>query len=356
MQATNDIHVSALIPLIPPRQLREQFPMSETANKVVVQGRETIRRILNRQDERMLVVVGPCSIHDEAAALDYAARLKAVAQEVEDRLFIVMRVYFEKPRTTIGWKGFINDPRMDGSFDIAEGLTKSRHLLLQINEMGLPAAGEVLDPITPQYIADLMTWASLGARTTESQTHRQMASGLSMPIGYKNGTDGGLEVAINAMKAALHQHSFLGIDADGRTCIVQTTGNPWGHLILRGGRNRPNYCKEFVDAASISLQLNKLAPNIVVDCSHDNSSKEYQRQAMVWRNVVEQRIEGNNNIVGLMLESYLGEGRQDMPDELHKLAYGVSITDACIGWELTEQLLREAADSLRRGSVQSSAV
>ncbi len=341
-QRTHNVHVSDVIPLISPKELEQQFPVSETASKTVVQGREIIRQILQREDKRLLVLAGPCSIHDEVAALDYATRLAKLAHKFSDKLFLVMRVYFEKPRTTIGWKGLINDPYLDGTFDIAGGLAKARELLLKMNEMGLPAASEVLDPITPQYIADLVTWASLGARTTESQTHRQMASGLSMPIGYKNGTDGNLEVAINAMKAARHPHSFLGIDFDGRTCIIQTTGNPWGHLILRGGRNRPNYCKEFVEAAAISLELNGLPPNIVVDCSHANASQDYKRQIEVWRNVIGQRTEGNENIVGMMLESNIGEGRQDMCADLSALRYGVSITDPCIGWEDTEMLLSEA--------------
>lgn len=348
MKATYNIHVSDLIPLIPPRELCEKYPMTAAANETVVNGREAVKGILEREDDRLLVVVGPCSIHDEAAALDYAQRLASLAEEVKKELFIIMRVYFEKPRTTIGWKGLINDPRMDGTFDIAEGLARARSLLVKLNEMGLPVACEMLDPITPQYIADLVTWASLGARTTESQTHRQMASGLSMPIGYKNGTDGSLEVAMNAMKAALHRHSFLGIDAEGRTCIVQTTGNPWGHLILRGGRNRPNYCKEFVDAAAISLKLNKLPPNVVVDCSHDNASKDYRKQPEVWRNVVDQRVLGNRNIVGLMLESFIGEGNQPLTQDLSKLAYGVSITDPCIGWETTAELIRWASDTLKK--------
>ena len=348
MQRTQDINVSSLTPLISPRDMKEFLPLSEKACATVVSGRAAIRAVHRREDTRLLVVVGPCSIHDERAALEYAERLSAVAQRVSDRILVVMRVYFEKPRTTIGWKGLINDPHLDGTFDVSAGIHKARELLLRINEMGVPCATEMLDPITPQYTADLVTWASLGARTTESQTHRQMASGLSMPIGFKNGTDGNLQVAIDAMEAARHAHAFLGIDADGQTCIVNTKGNPDGQLILRGGRSGPNYSPDHIAEARAMLAKRNLEPNILVDCSHANSNKDYRNQAAVARNVVQQRIDGNADILGLMIESNLLEGNQPLGDDPSKLKYGISITDSCIGWELTETLLDEACASLAK--------
>ncbi|MBL9090705.1 MAG: 3-deoxy-7-phosphoheptulonate synthase [Planctomycetaceae bacterium] len=343
MQRTSDIHIRSLVPLTPPQKLIDEFPLTEKAAKTVVEGREAVRRILAGEDRRMLVVVGPCSIHDERAALEYAERLRAVAERLSDRLFIVMRVYFEKPRTTVGWKGLINDPHLDGSFDIPEGLRRARKLLLQINEMGLPAATEMLDPVTPQYTADLVTWASIGARTTESQTHRQMASGLSMPVGFKNATDGNLQIAIDAMYSARAQHSFLGTDVAGRLCIVNTTGNPLGHIILRGGRTGTNYDPQTVQDAVAGMTKAGLAPNVMIDCSHANSEKDHRKQEGVWNNVLEQRAAGATNIIGLMLESNLHEGQQKLTADLSQLKYGVSITDACLGWEKTEELLEAAA-------------
>jgi 3-deoxy-7-phosphoheptulonate synthase len=345
MKKTYDIRVQELVPLIPSRDLKRELPMSEPANRTVVQGRRAVREILAGRDRRMLMVVGPCSIHDERAALDYAGRLVALSRALADRLLIVMRVYFEKPRTTIGWKGLINDPHLDGSFDMEAGLRKARGLLRTLNEMGMPAATEMLDPITPQYTADLIAWASIGARTTESQTHRQMSSGLSMPIGYKNGTDGNLEAALNAMQAARQAHSFLGINPAGRTCIVKTTGNPDGHLILRGGRSGPNYSVEHVADALDRLREAGLPAVLMVDCNHDNSGKQFGNQAIVWRDVMAQRAAGNAAIVGIMLESNLEQGRQTLGDP-QQLKYGVSITDACVGWAKTEELLREAHAAL----------
>jgi 3-deoxy-7-phosphoheptulonate synthase len=342
MQPTEDIHVRSTAPLISPGQLKRELPMSEAANDVVVAGRDTIRRILAGDDSRLLAVVGPCSIHDEQAALEYAEKLAALARQVEDRIQVVMRVYFEKPRTTIGWKGLINDPYLNDTFDIAAGLRLARKILLQINELGLPAATEMLDPITPQYVADLVSWASIGARTTESQTHRQMASGLSMPVGYKNATDGNLQIAIDAMLSARHPHSFLGIDPHGRTCIISTHGNPWGHLILRGGRSGPNYDADSLKTALERLSAADLPPKIMVDCSHANSDKDHRRQELVWNDVIEQRVAGNTSILGLMLESNLHEGSQKLSGDPRKLRYGVSITDACTGWEETAELLRRA--------------
>jgi 3-deoxy-7-phosphoheptulonate synthase len=290
----------------------------------------------------MFVVVGPCSIHDERAALEYARRLKRVSNQVEDRVCLVMRVYFEKPRTTLGWKGLINDPHLNDTFDIATGLRLARQILLEIAELGIPAATEMLEPITPQYIADLITLASIGARTTESPTHRQMASGLSMPVGYKNGTDGNLQVAIDALVAGRGCHSVLGIDPDGNTCVINTKGNPWGHLILRGGRSGPNYSAEHLKTAALRLKEAGASPNLVVDCSHANSDKDYRRQHVAWNDVLDQRAAGNRTIVGLMLESNLHAGSQKLTGNRGDLKEGISITDGCIGWEETESLILNA--------------
>lgn len=339
MQKTSDLNVASTIPLIAPRDLIALEPATESAVDTVVGGRQAVIRILNGEDRRLLVVVGPCSIHDTEAAFEYAERLKGLADQVSETMQLVMRVYFEKPRTTVGWKGLINDPHLDDSFDIEGGLRLARRVLLRINEMGLPAASEMLEPITPQYIADLVALASIGARTTESPTHRQMASGLSMPIGFKNGTDGGLPVAINAMLAAREPHAFLGIDADGKTCVIQTRGNPWGHLILRGGSSGPNYDAGSLADAAARLRAAGLPPRFLVDCSHANSSKDYRRQPAVWESVIAQRLAGNEGILGLMLESNLTEGRQDLTGALASLKRGVSITDACLGWEETERLI-----------------
>jgi len=348
MQSTQNVNVQETVAIIPPETLWNQLPMTEAACGTVVAGREGIRKILLGDDHRLLIVVGPCSIHDEKAAIEYAQRLAALAEELRDQLLIVMRVYFEKPRTTIGWKGLINDPRLDGTFDMDAGLHLARKILLRITEMGLPAGTEMLDPITPQYVADLVSWASLGARTIESQTHRQMASGLSMPVGYKNGTDGNLQMALDAMQAARHTHTFLGIDGDGRTCVVHTKGNPLGHLILRGGRSGPNYYEDKIEAAAEALSAANLPANIMVDCSHANSGKDYRKQDRVWRDAIDQRIRGNTSLIGLMLESNLVEGNQKIPADLAQLRYGVSITDACVGWAKTEELLRHAHKVLSR--------
>lgn len=342
MHQTENIRVRALEPLVGPRDLKNEQPMSEEAASLVFRSRETVKRILSGDDPRLMVIVGPCSIHDEKAALEYARRLAELARRVEDRLFVVMRVYFEKPRTTVGWKGLINDPHLNDTFDISGGLRIARRILLRVAEMGLPAATEMLEPITPQYIADLITFASIGARTTESPTHRQMASGLSMPVGYKNGTDGSLQVALDAMMAARTPHAFLGIDNEGRTCVIHSQGNPWGCLILRGGRSGPNYSADCVKAASEELARHNLPVRLVVDCSHANSNKDFRRQCVVWNSVIEQRLEGNSAIAGMMVESNLCEGSQKVPADLSQLAYGVSITDPCIGWPETESLILAA--------------
>ena len=346
MERTQDLHIESLTPLVPPRELKEELPMTVAANRTVVEGRNAIKRILRKEDPRMLAVVGPCSIHDPAAAIDYAERLADLGQKVGDRLCLVMRVYFEKPRTTVGWKGLINDPGMDGSCDLHRGLRMARDLLLKINGLGVPCATELLGPIIPQYITDLIAWAAIGARTTESQTHREMASGLSMPVGYKNNTDGGVDSACNAMVSARHPHSFLGMDLEGKICLVRTTGNPDGHIILRGGKDRPNY-----DAASIAevrqkLQKAGLEPTLMVDCSHANSGKKHTRQEAVWRATLEQRLEGDDGIIGMSLESNIHEGNQAIPRDPAQLQYGVSVTDECISWETTERLIHFAYEEL----------
>jgi 3-deoxy-7-phosphoheptulonate synthase len=346
MFKTQDLHVREIVRLSSPRAVKGEFPTTDAASATVAGARERVVRILQQQDPRLLVVVGPCSIHDEHSALEYAARLSALRREFADRMEIVMRVYFEKPRTTIGWKGLINDPHLDGSQDIEAGLKIARRLLLKITELELPAATEFLDPIVPQFIADLITWAAVGARTTESQTHREMASGLSMPVGFKNATDGGLQVAIDAMGAAQHAHSFLGIDQDGVTGIVRTTGNPDGHVVLRGGRARTNYDAASIREAEAVLKKAGLPPVMMVDCSHANSEKQHARQEDVWRSVIEQRAGGTLSLVGLMVESHLHEGNQPFPRPASELKYGVSITDACLNWETTERMLRWAYGKL----------
>jgi 3-deoxy-7-phosphoheptulonate synthase len=346
MKPTININIRGTVPLVAPQDLIDQLPMTERSNRTVVESRDIIKRIIAGEDRRILAIVGPCSIHDRAAGMEYARKLRDLAQRVSQRIFVVMRVYFEKPRTTVGWKGLINDPHLDGSFDIAAGLQSGRGILLEVAELGLPAATEMLEPITPQYIADLVSLASIGARTTESPTHRQMASGLSMPVGYKNGTDGNLQVALDAMIAARTPHSFLGIDGDGRTCIVKTSGNPWGHLIVRGGRSGPNFSPESLKDASAKLAALGLSPRVVVDCSHGNSNKDYKTQGVVWRNVIDQRLAGNDAIIGLMLESNLKPGQQKLGEDPNSLQRGVSITDACIGWDETEELILSTYEKL----------
>ncbi len=346
LEPTQNINVESTKPLIVPRDLEQKLPMSAKAHKVVVNGRTDIRNILRGKDDRFLVVIGPCSIHDVDAAKEYAERLATLQQKYIDRLYIVMRVYFEKPRTTVGCKGLINDPHLDGSFDIEHGLHEARALLRHVAELGLPTATEMLDPITPQYIDDLVCWAAIGARTTESQTHRQMASGLSMPVGFKNSTDGNLQVAIDAMQAAKSAHRFLGIDEQGRTCIVTTRGNVDGHVILRGGTDQTNYEPDAVNDAVERLSGAGVSPSIMVDCSHANSGKKFTRQEVVWNNIIEQRAKGNAHLIGAMVESFIGEGNQKLTDDKSKLQYGVSITDECIGWEKTEQLLSEGYENL----------
>ncbi|MBU5612356.1 3-deoxy-7-phosphoheptulonate synthase [Geomonas azotofigens] len=347
MIKTNNLKVKSITPIIAPSDLRQVFPISLQSSACVSESRAAISKILRGEDKRLMVVVGPCSIHDPKGALEYAEKLAALAKEVSEELLLIMRVYFEKPRTTVGWKGLINDPGMDGTHLISKGLGIARDLLCKVTEMGLPVATEMLDPITPEYLADLLSWGAIGARTTESQTHREMASGLSFPIGFKNGTDGNLQIAIDAMKAALHPHSFLGINRDGLTSILQTTGNPDVHMVLRGGNKKPNYSPEDIAKSEEMLSKAGLNPTLMVDCSHGNSEKKYERQPEVLKSVVDQIVAGNRSISGVMIESYLKEGNQPLPKNLAELTYGVSITDSCISWETTEKALREAHQRLK---------
>jgi len=348
MHTTDDLRVETTMPLPTPRQLKAEQPISARATATIRQAREQIEAILSGRDSRLLVIVGPCSIHDPRAALQYAAELAALRARHERELFICMRVYFEKPRTTVGWKGLINDPHLDGSHDMPHGLRLARTLLLELAELGMPTAIEALDPISPQYLADLVAWSAIGARTTESQTHREMASGLSMPVGFKNGTDGGLAVAINAMQAARAPHSFLGIDGDGQVSLVRTRGNPHGHLVLRGGKLGPNYAETAVDAAVSALRAAGAPARVLIDCSHDNSRKNHENQPAVAREVAEQIARGSRAVLGVMLESHLVAGRQDLIPG-RALVFGQSITDACIDLRATEGVLAELARAVTSG-------
>lgn len=344
MKRTENLNVVNVIPLTSPQKLKDLLPVSETAAETVVQARTAIKRILAGEDQRLLVIVGPCSIHDPEAARDYAVRLKKLADEVAENILIVMRVYFEKPRTTVGWKGLINDPDLDGSHKINEGIQLARKILLETNNLGLPCAIETLDPITPQYLADLISWSAIGARTTESQTHREMASGLSMPVGFKNGTDGGLNVALNAMSSAVQQHHFLGISQEGLSAVIQTSGNPNVHLVLRGGNNGPNYDAVSVHIAADALASENLPKAIMIDCNHANSGKDPSRQELVLRNTVLQIKDGDQSIIGTMIESNINGGNQKISKDMK---YGVSVTDACLDWDNTQRILLDAHVSLK---------
>ena len=343
----DNINVSAFDAMPSPEEIHARLPLSPAAAGLVMNGREVLRNILDRRDRRLFVVVGPCSIHDPIAGLDYARRLKALADEVSDSLYLVMRVYFEKPRTTTGWKGYINDPDMDDSFRVDQGMQKAREFLLELAEIGLPAGTEALDPISPQYLGDLIAWTAIGARTTESQTHREISSGLSTPVGFKNGTNGDVAIAINAILSASRPHSFLGINGQGRTSIVRTRGNRYGHLVLRGGDGRPNYDTVSVQMAEQALLKAGLPSNIVIDCSHANSYKKPELQPLVMADVVNQVRLGNQSLVGVMVESNLIAGNQSIPEDLSQLKYGCSVTDACVDWESTEKMIRDAARLLR---------
>jgi len=346
-RAVENINVDSQEILISPRALKEKVKISDAARKTVNIGRTTIENILDRKDHRIFIVVGPCSIHDTDAAIDYANRLKILADEVSDTLCLVMRVYFEKPRTTTGWKGLINDPHLNDSFKITEGLHVGRKLLIDIAEIGLPTATEALDPISPQYMHDLITWAAVGARTTESQTHREMASGLSSAVGFKNGTDGGLSVAINALKSVASPHRFLGVNAEGNVSVVTTAGNSYSHVVLRGGDGKPNYDSVSIAMTEENLRSSGVKGNIMVDCSHANSNKNHELQPLVVENVTNQILEGNKSIVGLMIESNINAGNQSITSDISDLKYGVSVTDSCIDWNTTEKTIRKMHKKLK---------
>ncbi len=347
MTQIENLNIDSAEILITPAELKNDIPVSEAARLTIADGRNAVRNILDRKDHRLIVVIGPCSIHDPEAALDYARRLKALNEEVKDSLLLVMRVYFEKPRTTTGWKGLINDPHLNDTFKIEEGLHIGRKLLMDIAEIGLPTATEALDPISPQYIQDLISWSAIGARTTESQTHREMASGLSSSVGFKNGTDGGLDVAINALKSVSAPHNFLGINHQGQVSIIATKGNAYGHVVLRGGDGKPNYDSVSVSVCEEQLRKAGILPNIMVDCSHANSNKDHNLQPLVAENVANQILEGNESIIGVMIESNIVEGNQKIPENLSDLVYGQSVTDACISWEKTESLLKSMHNKIK---------
>ena len=343
----DNINVSAFDPMPSPDEIAARLPLSASAAREVMRDREVLRNILDRRDHRLFVVVGPCSIHDPLAGLDYARRLKALADAVGDTLYLVMRVYFEKPRTTTGWKGYINDPDMDDSFHVDQGMQKARQFLLELAELGLPAGTEALDPISPQYLGGLISWTAIGARTTESQTHREISSGLSTPVGFKNGTNGDVGIAVNAILSASRPHSFLGINGQGRTSIVRTRGNRYGHLVLRGGDGRPNYDTVSVQMAEQALRKAGLPTNVVIDCSHANSYKKPELQPLVMADVVNQVRLGNRSLVGMMVESNIVAGNQAIPEDLGQLQYGCSVTDACVDWPTTEKMILDAATLLR---------
>lgn len=352
MHKTSDLHVVETRPLLSPAFIHSELPMTDAASDLVADTRDRIRQILQGQDRRVLVIVGPCSIHDVRAAHEYGEKLARLRSELADQLEIVMRVYFEKPRTTTGWKGLINDPHLDGSYDINTGLRRARQLLLDLAHMGLPAATELLDPIIPQYIADVVSWTAIGARTTESQTHREMASGLSMPVGFKNGTDGSFGIAINAMLSASHPHRFLGINAHGLASIVTTTGNPDGHLVLRGGKQGANFTAAYIEKAVVELNQQELNSRVMIDCSHDNSGKDYRQQPVVLQNVAKQIAEGSPHIMGVMIESHLVAGNQRVTKDLTQLTYGQSITDGCVDFATTTEMLRTLAAAVSSDRLQ----
>lgn len=343
----DNLNIASNVPLVTPEQIKTKLPLTAAAQRTVSHGRQVVRDILDGKDHRLFIVIGPCSIHDLKAAHEYADRLKALAEEVSDTLFLIMRVYFEKPRTTVGWKGLINDPYLNDSFKIEDGLHIGRKLLLDLAEKGLPTATEALDPITPQYMQDLISWSAIGARTTESQTHREMASGLSSAVGFKNGTDGGLTVAINALQSVSSPHRFLGIDQHGSVSIVTTKGNTYGHIVLRGGNGKPNYDSVSVALCEQELKKGKISANLMIDCSHANSNKDPSLQPLVMENITNQIVDGNESISSLMIESHLGWGNQNICEDLDQLKYGVSITDACIDWATTEKSIRDMHKKLK---------
>ena len=346
MSELNNRNIQEVKALPAPVEIKASVPMTETAAATVISGREQLTKILEGTDDRLIVITGPCSIHCKDIAVDYAKRVKTLADKVSDKILVVMRVYFEKPRTTVGWKGLINDPKLNGTYHVEEGLKAAREVLLAVNELGMPAATELLDPIVPQYIADLISWTAIGARTTESQTHREMSSGLSMPVGFKNGTDGNVMTAVNAVVSAQNPQHFLGINQTGQTSIICTKGNPEGHLVLRGGSTGPNFDSASVKAAAASMEKAGLKANVIVDCSHANSNKDHSRQPIVLDDIVTQIAAGETAICGVMLESNIAEGNQSIPDDLSQLKHGVSVTDKCIDWETTEKVILDAYSKL----------
>lgn len=348
MAQIKNLNIDTFTPLETPKQFTDRLPLTPEIAETVTRGRQEILDVVTGKDDRLLLIVGPCSIHDTKAGLEYAQRLKVLADEVKDTVLVVMRVYFEKPRTTVGWKGLINDPHLNGTFDVATGLSMGREFLLQVLALGLPTATEWLDPITPQYLADAVCWGAIGARTVESQTHRQLASGMSMPIGFKNGTGGSIQIAADAMVAARDPHVFLSVDDDGKVIIVKTNGNDGGHIVLRGGSSGPNYDPTAVARATGILKNAGYEPHLVIDCSHANSGKDHRRQPVVFRDILHQRTSGNNDIAGMMLESHLHGGSQKAGEDPSKLEYGVSITDACVDWDTTAALVREARAALAK--------
>lgn len=347
---TSNLRVQSLRPLLPPAILLEELPLTEAASETVSRGRAEVGRILHGNDHRLLLVVGPCSLHDPDAGLEYARRLKGLADVLSDDLCIVMRVYFEKPRTALGWKGLINDPHLDGSFRVNDGLRLARRFLLDLAELGLPAGSEFLDPIIPQFTSDLLSWGTIGARTTESQVHRELASGLSMPVGFKNGTDGGVQIAIDAVRSAAHPHRFLGVTEQGLCAIAETTGNPDCHIILRGGKEGPNYDRDTVRRATEALKDARVTPRLMIDTSHGNSRKDYRKQPGVAREIADRIEGGEHEVFGVMMESFLADGRQE-PAPRPGLVYGQSVTDGCMGWEMTLPLLHELAAAARTRGV-----
>jgi 3-deoxy-7-phosphoheptulonate synthase len=347
MTKISDVRIKSITQLVSPHELRGKLAVEESLAGEIMKRREAVNRIVAREDSRLIGIVGPCSIHDKRAAFEYAQKLHGLAKKVEDKIFLVMRTYFEKPRTILGWRGLIMDPKLDGTYDIAEGLSLAREILLGISRIGLPVGCEMLDPIVPQYIDDIVCWAAIGARTTESQTHRNLASGLSFPVGFKNSTIVNLANAVNAIKSAASPASFIGIDTYGNSSVLRTTGNNRGHLILRGGSGCPNYYEEDVEEAQRMMRNMEMVPSVIVDCSHANSRKKYDRQRRVLRAVVDQVCMGNGDICGFMLESNLFPGSQEIPVHNESpLAYGVSVTDACIGWEETERIILKTYDAL----------
>ncbi len=342
----HNVNLEYIKPLYTPQKFMDMVPVKPEQIHTVFKSRNEIQNIINESSKKIIILVGPCSIHDVQACLEYATKLKKLSQKVEDKIMIVMRTYFEKPRTTTGWKGFINDPNLNDSFDVHEGLRKARGFLNQVLHIGLPTATEFLDPFMPQYYADLISWGAIGARTVESQTHRQLSSGLSMPVGFKNGTGGSIQIAIDAIIAAKNQHVFLGIDEKGQASVVKTSGNPYGHLILRGGKIGPNYDEKSVTSAAERLNNNGLTPKLIIDCSHGNSNKDYKNQSKVFKSVIKQKLNGQNAIFGLMLESHLNSGNQKISSNPNDLQYGVSVTDECVGWDETEDLINWAYNEL----------